>query len=222
MNDGILLGDIGGTHSRFALLGEDGRPREARAFQNNDFGRLQDVIAQYLKETGAAPAQAVLAFAGPLTGPEIALTNRGWRFRLDDLKAQFGLGQIRAVNDFEAQAWALPLLGAADLQHIGGPADTANGCTLRCILARRFLQQRRSSLRRAPAMLRRLQRRACLRDCSGALPVTWRSCSRRPAESTSPAALVRGWALTSMSAAFAMHSKRTRPMRRCSCKLRPI
>jgi glucokinase len=127
MTDDILLGDIGGTHSRFALLGEDGRPREARAFQNNDFGSLQDVIAQYLRETGVAPAQAVLAFAGPLTGPEITLTNRGWRFRLDDLKAQFGLGHIRAVNDFEAQAWALPLLGAADLRHIGGPADTAQG-----------------------------------------------------------------------------------------------
>jgi glucokinase len=115
------------THSRFALLGEDGRPTEARAFQNDDFASLQDVIARYLQDTGAAPTEAVLAFAAAVTGPEIKLTNRDWRFRLDDLKAQFGLTRIRAVNDFEAQAWALPLLGDADLQHIGGPAEMPQG-----------------------------------------------------------------------------------------------
>jgi glucokinase len=125
--DGILLGDIGGTHSRFALLGEDGRPGDARAYQNDDFGSLQDVIAQYLKDTGAAPAQAVLAFAAPLTKPEIALTNRDWRFRLEELEAQFGLSRVRAVNDFEAQARALPLLGDADLRHIGGTTEMPHG-----------------------------------------------------------------------------------------------
>ena len=127
MNEGVLLGDIGGTHSRFALTGADGRPIQARAYQNDDAGGLEDVIAQYLRATGAAPRQAVLAFAAAVIGPEIVLTNRDWRFRLDDLKARFGLTHIRAVNDFEAQAWALPTLGGEDLQPIGGPAAMPHG-----------------------------------------------------------------------------------------------
>jgi glucokinase len=90
-------------------------------------GTLQEGIARYLQTTGATPSEAVLAVAAAVTGPEIVLTNRDWRFRLDDLKAQFGLARIRVINDFEAQAWALPLLGPADLQHIGGPFEVAHG-----------------------------------------------------------------------------------------------
>ena len=127
MENNVLLGDIGGTHSRFALLGDDGQPTDARAYQNDDFASLQEVMAAHLKATGAVPREAVLAFASAVTGAEIALTNRDWTFRLDDLKAQFGLARLRAVNDFEAQAWALPVLGDDDVKHIGGPIDMPHG-----------------------------------------------------------------------------------------------
>jgi glucokinase len=128
MSEDILVGDIGGTHSRFALVGDDGRPVRARAYQNDDVGSLENVIALYLRETGAKPSAAVLAVAAPAIGPEIELTNRDWRFRVDDFKKQFGLARIRFVNDFEAQAWALPFLGEpGDLVPIGGPDDMPEG-----------------------------------------------------------------------------------------------
>jgi len=127
MGHGVLLGDIGGTHSRFALLGEDGRPADARAYDNDDFAGIEAVIARYLEEGAAKPTEAVLAAAAAAIGPEIALTNRNWRFGVEDLKARFGLDRMRVVNDFEAQAWALPLLGAADLRHLGGPSDLGHG-----------------------------------------------------------------------------------------------
>ena len=56
MHEDILVGDIGGTHSRFALVGDDGRPAGAQAYQNDDFASFQDVMAQYLRESGAKPA----------------------------------------------------------------------------------------------------------------------------------------------------------------------
>jgi glucokinase len=128
MSKDILVGDIGGTHSRFALVGDDGRPIDARAYQNDDVGSLENVIAQYLRETGAKPSSAVLAVAAAVTGPEIELTNRDWQFNADDMAKQFGLSRVRFVNDFEAQAWALPLLGEpGDLKHIGGPAEMPQG-----------------------------------------------------------------------------------------------
>jgi glucokinase len=127
MSDTILVGDIGGTHSRFAMVGKDGRPAEARAYQNDDLKTLQDGIARYLRETGATPTEAVLAVAAPVVRPEIELTNRDWRFRAEDLETQFGLERVRIVNDFEAQAWSLPLLGRDDLYRLGGPDEMPSG-----------------------------------------------------------------------------------------------
>jgi glucokinase len=70
----------------------------------------------------------VLAVAAAVTGPEIELTNRDWQFNAADIARQFGLTRVRFVNDFEAQAWALPLLGEpGDLKHIGGPAEMPGG-----------------------------------------------------------------------------------------------
>ncbi len=46
--------------------------------------------------------------AAPVSGEEIALTNRNWCVRLTELSARFGIAAIHAVNDFEALAWALP------------------------------------------------------------------------------------------------------------------
>jgi glucokinase len=127
MGNDVLLGDIGGTHSRFALLGDDGRPADARAYDNDGFSGIEAVIARYLEEGGAKPTEAVLAVAAAVTQAEVHLTNRDWHFSRAELEVKFGLRRLRVVNDFEAQAWALPLLGAADLLHIGGPSDLAHG-----------------------------------------------------------------------------------------------
>src|SRR5665213_1957243 len=97
----VLVGDIGGTHSRFALSQSGGGPHEARTFDNDEVGSLEAAIGQYLKDTGAHPTAAVLAVAAPVRGRDIAMTNREWRFNLDDLKTRFGLGRVRAINDFE-------------------------------------------------------------------------------------------------------------------------
>jgi glucokinase len=125
--DPVLLGDIGGTHSRFALTDEDGGVSDVRAYTNDEIGSLEAAISDYLASVGTQPRDAVLAVAAVVTGPEIALTNRSWRFRLDDLKRRFSLTHIQAINDFEAQAWALLSFTPADLRRIGGAADVANG-----------------------------------------------------------------------------------------------
>ena len=39
-------------------------------------------------------------------GDEIALTNRAWRFKRDDLARRFGFARLGIVNDFAAIAWA--------------------------------------------------------------------------------------------------------------------
>jgi glucokinase len=120
----ILLADIGGTNSRFALNGASGRPERILIIQNDSVESLDAAIARYLDQSGARPRAAVLAVAAPIDGSEdIALTNRAWHFRRSDLAARFGFSPLRVVNDFEAIAWALSRLTAADARPLG-PAMT--------------------------------------------------------------------------------------------------
>jgi glucokinase len=119
MNSQVLLADIGGTYSRFASLGPNGRPDRTVTFANDSFASLEEAIESYLAELDAQPETAILAVAGPVGGREIALTNRGWRFHLDKLARRFALARVHALNDFEALAWALGHLESGDVRKLG-------------------------------------------------------------------------------------------------------
>lgn len=130
MSRPVLLADIGGTHCRFALTDAAGRPARIGVFDNDTVGSLEEGLERYLQASGAKPEAAVLAVAAMIGGPDIALTNRAWHFNLDDLKGRFGLSRIRAVNDFEAQAWALQQFGPDDVEQVGDAAGAAAGAKL--------------------------------------------------------------------------------------------
>ena len=118
----VLIADIGGSNSRFALVGPDVRPAQMQAIDNDDRSSLQDAISQYLAKVGIQPEMAVLAVAGPVTEEEVYLTNRpAWRFRREALAQDCGLGPVHVLNDFEALAWAVPRLHDSDM-HALGPA----------------------------------------------------------------------------------------------------
>jgi glucokinase len=115
----VLLADIGGTNSRFALAGSDGRPTRMLIIENDTVANLEGAIARYLDEAGVRPSAAVLAVAAPLESEEVALTNRAWRFRPGELARRFGFAKLRLVNDFEAIAWALTRLTIDDAHSVG-------------------------------------------------------------------------------------------------------
>lgn len=123
MSSAVLLADIGGTHSRFALLGANGRPDQVVSWDNDDYASLEAAIGAYLTKLPQQPQAAVLAAAGPISGRDVALTNRHWHFNLDQLAKRFGFSQIHAINDFEAQAWALGQLREGDTRAIGDNAQ---------------------------------------------------------------------------------------------------
>ena len=120
----FLIADIGGTTSRAALASQGGRPERIVTIANDSVDGPEGVLARLLDGANQRPHTAVLAFAAPVNGEEIALTNRNWCVRLPDLSARLGITAIHAVNDFEALAWALPQLRPDDLQPIGDCALT--------------------------------------------------------------------------------------------------
>jgi glucokinase len=119
-----LIGDIGATNARFALVLPDGRTTPARISSLNDYDSLQAAIDAYLAEQspGVRPIEAVLAIASPITGDEITLTNHAWTFSTEELRGHLGLRRLHIVNDFAANAAAIPLLGPHDRVQIGGGA----------------------------------------------------------------------------------------------------
>src|SRR5215813_3149716 len=123
-----LLGDIGGSKSRFALANSSGAIERMLVMENDTAADLDAAVARYLEETGAHPQAATLAIAGPVDGEEIALTNRAkWRLRLNEFAKRFGLSHLQVLNDFEAIAWALPRLGAAQTRPLGKPDAIREG-----------------------------------------------------------------------------------------------
>jgi glucokinase len=119
LNGVVLLADIGGTTSRFALLGGDGRPENPVTIANDGVGSLDGAVAQAMERLSARPRFAVIAVAGPVNGDEIALTNRAWCFSLGGLRTAFGFERVVAINDFEAVAWSLAALGDDDVLPLG-------------------------------------------------------------------------------------------------------
>ncbi|WP_374330775.1 glucokinase [Aestuariivirga sp.] len=122
MTELALVGDIGGTNSRFGLV-EPGTTRVAEvAVQKNDnFASLEDSIAAYVKAKGVSGlAGAAIAVAGPVEGETVHLTNRNWSFSRESLRKAADARQFRLLNDFEALALALPHLDGEDVVQIGG------------------------------------------------------------------------------------------------------
>jgi glucokinase len=123
----ILLADVGGSTTRFAVASPGGRPERIVRFEDDAVSGVAAAMGQYLQGLDVRPRSAVLAVAGPLDRDEIVLTNRDWRFRPGDLKAEFGFERVHVINDFEAVAWALPSLRTDELLSLGRPAAPGLG-----------------------------------------------------------------------------------------------
>ena len=122
MTELALVGDIGGTNSRFGLV-EPGstRIRDIEVLKNNNFGSLEESISTYVKLKGLThTAAAAIAVAGPIEGETVGLTNRNWTFTRQSLRKAALAKTFRLLNDFEALALSLPHLEGDDIVQIGG------------------------------------------------------------------------------------------------------
>jgi hypothetical protein len=110
-----LVGDIGGTHARLALVDEEGHIRHPVTYDERNYPSLTEVIATYLEKTlgRKRPERAVLAVAGPVVDGEIQFTNNSWRASEGELFVAFEFESVRLINDFAAQALAAQRLAEA-------------------------------------------------------------------------------------------------------------
>ncbi|HVK31896.1 MAG TPA: glucokinase [Burkholderiaceae bacterium] len=126
-----LLGDVGGTNARWAWQAGPGQaPGRVQSLPTAGFATIADCIAAYLAAQGLpAPRELAFGIATAVTGDRVQMTNHAWSFSIEALNATLGTERVRVLNDFEALAHAVPLLGAGDLRAVGGGTAQA-GSTL--------------------------------------------------------------------------------------------
>ena len=117
----ILIGDIGGTNARFAIIPD--ATAEQIHFPNvrtADFETIDDAIRScILEKSSLRPRSAILAVAGPISADEIPLTNCDWVVRPRRMIAGLGIEDVLVVNDFEAQALAIANLSDENRERLG-------------------------------------------------------------------------------------------------------
>jgi glucokinase len=122
----VAVADVGGTHARFALAQVEGgrvvslgepvtlKTAEHASFQTawEEFGRRAKI---------ELPKYLAIAFAGPVGGKVLKLTNNPWVIRPALIKERLGVDRYTIVNDFGAVGYAVATLPDTDFRHICGP-----------------------------------------------------------------------------------------------------
>jgi glucokinase len=122
----IAVADVGGTHARFALAKIDGRRvislGEPVTLKTSEHGSFQLAWEEFGRRSGIKlPNALAIAFAGPVGGELLKLTNNPWVIRPALIKERLNVDQYVIVNDFGAVAYAVATLGEEEFRDICGP-----------------------------------------------------------------------------------------------------
>ena len=136
----LIAADVGGTYARLGLV--EAAAGELlllfhRRYPCAEFPGLAAILRRFREELEAGasmpfPASCVVAIAGVLQGDVLLNSNLPWQVSLADTRREAGIDHLHLINDFEALAWALPQIPAAQMQVLG--AGDGGGLRLPVVL----------------------------------------------------------------------------------------
>ena len=147
----ILVGDIGGTNARFAVMSLTPKGRATGSqdasmangrwellgegrLPSGRFLSLEDAISAFIEECPAASdiERACFGIAGPIRAGRCETTNLPWVIDSRDIAASLGLPSAPLLNDLEAAAWGLDVLGPNGVRtlHVGAGETVGNRALL--------------------------------------------------------------------------------------------
>ena len=126
----ILAGDIGGTHTRLAIMEDrDGRliPTANARYRSREHGSLETVLRAFLTANPASIDRAAFGIAGPVHSGVSDATNLPWIVDAAHVAREFGIRRVGLINDLEANAWGIPTLSSDDLAVLNPGKSDATG-----------------------------------------------------------------------------------------------
>ena len=108
----VVVGDIGGTNARFAIVPSAHEPLVQLPVQRTaDHKSIEQALSAAVAGwEKTKPRSALFAVAGPVLGNRIPLTNCPWVIDAQTVMQALDLSALMAVNDFEGQALAAAAL----------------------------------------------------------------------------------------------------------------
>ncbi len=119
----LIVGDIGGTTTRLAVVSPQDGPRKFVAeqeYHSADYDGLQPIVETFLAECGHPVTSACFDVAGPVIDGRAHLTNLPWDLEEATLCRNLGLQRVSLLNDLRAIAHAVPHLQADETVAING------------------------------------------------------------------------------------------------------
>jgi glucokinase len=134
--DVLLCGDIGGTHTRLALVrqGALDAPIVARVYPSQDYAEFLPLLERFLAEAKGEAGDfrlrgAAFGIPGPVsaTSEVLWMVNLPWRIAIGTVARLLKLERVRFLNDFMAVALSVPHLAPHHLHPLGGGPPLARG-----------------------------------------------------------------------------------------------
>jgi glucokinase len=117
----LLIGDVGGTHTRLALPAADGTLGAVSLHETASIGDFAGLLHARLSGASRDPREVDvrLALAAPIDGDRATFVNVALTVHAAALQEALQTRSITLLNDLEAAAYGIPLLGPDDRVSIG-------------------------------------------------------------------------------------------------------
>jgi glucokinase len=114
----ILAGDIGGTNSRLAFFDvTDGQLKivTESIYPSKEARGLDEIVVKFVNAAGHNADIATFGIAGPVRNGRVETSNLPWVVESKRLAAELKTENVWVINDLEANAWGIPMLGEKDV-----------------------------------------------------------------------------------------------------------
>ena len=124
-----LAVDLGGTHVRFRLLGDDVSPSPVHVVEADAVTSFEHAVERWRERTGMIDVLDAIgvAAAGPVADGAVRITNLDWTLDTHEIEHTCRARRCLLVNDVAAIAWGLPSLAGGDVHTLaaGSPDNRA-------------------------------------------------------------------------------------------------
>lgn len=130
----VLAGDIGGTSARLAYFDTANGilvPVAEKRFPSREARSLYEIVGRFAAEQGLTAERACFGIAGPVRQGRVRTPNLPWSVDAAELARTLGLPSVQLINDLDANARGIDLLGQEDLAVLNqGIADPEGSIAL--------------------------------------------------------------------------------------------